>query len=95
MGGAHPWNNFPMGRQKNVYLFCVMLGRGCLRAFLENILFPLKVNLRWVCVNLLRCVQKWVKGGFLGAILGQNVSKLRNLEKGALEKGYLYKIVRS
>ena len=35
--------------------------------FLENNLFPLKVGLRWVLVNGLKWVQKWVKSGFLGA----------------------------
>ena len=40
--------------------------------FLENDLFALKVGLRWVFVNELEWVQKWVKSGFLGAKVGQN-----------------------
>ena len=43
--------------------------------FLANNLFPLKVGLRWVFVNGLKWVQKWVKSGFLGAKVGQNASK--------------------
>ena len=43
--------------------------------FLENYLFALKVGLRWVSVNALKWVQKWVKSGFLGAKVGQNASK--------------------
>ena len=43
--------------------------------FLANNLFPRKVGLRWVFVNGLKWVQKWVKSGFLGAKVGQNTSK--------------------
>ena len=43
--------------------------------FLGNNLFPTKVGLRWVLVNGLKWVQKWVKSGFLGAKVGQNASK--------------------
>ena len=42
---------------------------------LENYLFALKVGLRWVFVNELKWVQKWVECGFLGAKVGQNASK--------------------
>ena len=53
-----------------------MLGQGCLRAlFLENYFLALKVGLRWVFVNGLKWVQRWVKSGFLGAKVGQNASK--------------------
>ena len=43
--------------------------------FLGNNLFPLKVGLRWVFVNGLEWVQKWVKSEFLGAKVGQNASR--------------------
>ena len=43
--------------------------------FGENNLFPLQVGLRWVFVNLLKWVQKWVKSGLLGAKVGENGSK--------------------
>ena len=43
--------------------------------FLGNNLFALKVGLRWVFVTGLKWIQKWVKSGFLGAKVGQNVSK--------------------
>ena len=50
--------------------------RSGLRAFFGgNTLFPLKVGLRWVFVNRLEWVQKWVKSGFLGAKVGKNGSK--------------------
>ena len=42
---------------------------------MENYLFALKVGLRWVFVNGLKWVQKWVKCEFLGAKVGQNESK--------------------
>ena len=38
--------------------------------FLGNNLFPLKLGLRWVFVNGLKWVQKWVKSGLLGAKVG-------------------------
>ena len=58
------------------YWSVIMLGQGCFRAlFLENYLFALKVGLRWVFVNGLKWVQKWVKSGFSGAKVGQNASK--------------------
>ena len=41
----------------------------------ENNLFPPKVGLRLVFVDLLIWVQKWVKSGFLGSKVGQTVSK--------------------
>ena len=51
-------------------------GSGLLQGpFLGNYLFPLKVGLRWVFVNGLKWVQKWVTSGFLGAKVGQNASK--------------------
>ena len=51
----------------------VMLGQGCLRAlFLENDLFPRKVGLRWVFVNGLKWVQKWVFRCKSGSKVGQN-----------------------
>ena len=43
--------------------------------FLENNSFALKVGLRWVFVNLLKRVQKWLRTGFLGPKVGQNGSK--------------------
>ena len=43
--------------------------------FSENYLFALKVGLRWVFVNGLKWVQKWVKSGFLDPKVGQNASK--------------------
>ena len=43
--------------------------------FSENNLFPLKVGFRWVLVNGLKWVQKWVKSGFWGAKVGQNAPK--------------------
>ena len=43
--------------------------------FLGNYSFPLKVGLRWVFVNGLEWVQKWVESGFLGAKVGKNGSK--------------------
>ena len=39
--------------------------------FCENNLFPLKVGLRWIFVNILKWVQKWVKSGFWGAKVGK------------------------
>ena len=53
----------------------LMLCQGCPRPLLGKNLFPLKVGLRWVFVNGLKWVQKWVKSGFLGAKVGQNASK--------------------
>ena len=41
---------------------------------MENNLFPLKVGVRWVFINLLKRVQKWVKSGFWGPKAGQNAS---------------------
>ena len=43
--------------------------------FLENYLFALKVGLRWVFVNGLKWVQKWVKSGFLVAKVGSKCVK--------------------
>ena len=43
--------------------------------FLGNNLFPLKLGKKWVFMNGLKWVQKWVKSGFLGAKVGQNSSK--------------------
>ena len=43
--------------------------------FWGNNLFPLKVGLRWVFVNGLEWVQKWVKSGFWGAKVGKNGPK--------------------
>ena len=42
---------------------------------MENNLFLLKVGLKWVLVDGLKWVQKWVKSGFFGAKVGQNASK--------------------
>ena len=52
-----------------------MLVRAASRPFLGNNLFALQVGSRWVFVNGLTWVQKWVKSGFGGAKLGQNTSK--------------------
>ena len=53
-----------------------MLSQGCLKAlFGGTIYFHLKVGLRWVFVNGLKWVQKWVKSGFWGAKVGQKASK--------------------
>ena len=56
-----------------------MLGQGCPGLFLENNSFPLKVGLKWVLVNGLKCVQKWVESGVLGAKVCENGSKPTSL----------------
>ena len=43
--------------------------------FLGNNLFPLKVSLRWVFVNGLKWVQKWVKSGVFGCKSGSKFVK--------------------
>ena len=40
--------------------------------FLENNLFPLKVGSRWVFVNGLKWVKKWVFGSKNGSKVGRN-----------------------
>ena len=68
--------DFPIAPTFVTQKTCFMLGQGCLMAlFGGNNLFPQKVGLRWVFVNGLKWVQKWVKSGFLGAKVGQNASK--------------------
>ena len=64
----------------NATAWCTQEGTQCFvsptpQVYRGNNLFPLKVGLRWVSVNGLEWVQKWVKSGFLGAKVGKKGPK--------------------